>query len=379
MSEIKNLKKAADRIKEAIKKKEKIILFGDTDMDGVTSVIILKEAIKNLGGDVAKIYFPDLQKDGYGLNKKAVEDLKDFSPALIIMVDCGIGNFKEIDMANDLGFEVVIIDHHEILDKLPNASVIVDPKQKGDKYPFKFFAAVGLTFKVAEKLLEDKMTEGLRRGFLELVALATIADMMPKTDDNEEMIIEGLSTIESSWRPGIQAMFELDVLRPYNLSQKVNKVNAFLNVRNLEDGKPLAFRLLTSKDKEKAQELASTLYEKNQEKKIKIRSIVSQIKKKIDPEEPIIFIGDKDWELILLGIAASIISKDYQRPTFLYTIGEKESQGSVRAPGGYDTVKAMKESEDILETYGGHPMASGFRIKNSNLEEFKKRLIKYYK
>ena len=129
--EIKNLKKAADRIKKAIRDKERIVLYGDADLDGAGSIIILKESIKNLGGQTPFIYFPDREKEGYGINEKALKSLKKLAPALFIAMDCGIINFKEIKMANSFGFEVIIIDHHQVLDELPEASIVVDPKQKG--------------------------------------------------------------------------------------------------------------------------------------------------------------------------------------------------------------------------------------------------------
>ena len=140
LSEIKNIKKAGQRILEAAVSKEKIILYGDADMDGVASVIILKEALEILGNSPVQVYFPDREKEGYGLNKEALKFLEKFSPALLITLDCGIGNVKEVDLAKKMGFEVIIVDHHEALQKLPQASIIVDPKQPEDKYPFKGFA-----------------------------------------------------------------------------------------------------------------------------------------------------------------------------------------------------------------------------------------------
>lgn len=178
--EIKNLGKAAKRISEAIENKEKIILYGDADLDGVSSVIILKESVQTLGGKVAAVYFPDRETEGYGISQTGLLFLKKYSPALLVAIDCGIGNFKETKLAKKLGFKVIIVDHHEILDKLPEAEIIVDPKQKGDRYPFKKLAATGLAFKLAQLLFKNKMTAGLKRNFLELVALATIADMMPR-------------------------------------------------------------------------------------------------------------------------------------------------------------------------------------------------------
>ena len=204
---IKNLRKAAQRILRAIKNEERIILYGDADLDGTTSVIILKESIQSLGGKVFAVYFPDREKEGYGITKTGLNFLRKYSPALLIALDCGIGNFKEIKLAKKLGFEVILIEHHEIIDKLPQASIVVDPKQKGDRYPFKGLASAGITFKLSELLFNKKMTTTLKRTFLELVALATIADMMPRQSENKVFIEEGLSTLNNSLRPGINIFF----------------------------------------------------------------------------------------------------------------------------------------------------------------------------
>ncbi|MBM3250990.1 MAG: hypothetical protein FJZ07_02035 [Candidatus Nealsonbacteria bacterium] len=379
--EIKNLKKAAQRILRAVKKKERIVIYGDSDLDGVTSVIILDECIKNLGGKISEIYFPDREEDGYGINEKALFYLKKHSPALFITLDCGIGNLKEIKTAKKLGFEVLIIDHHEVLDKIPEADIIVDPKQKGDKYPFKQFATVGLVFKLSEILFKNKMSEYLRRNFLELVAMATIADMMPRVDENERMIIEGLDYLDSSWRPGIQALFGLEDLKSLSLLQRVNKVNSVLNIRDIEDNLPAAFRLLTTSDKKGAGELAKLLLEKGFEKKQRIKEIILEVEEKVFSweEEPIVFEGSSDWELVFLGVAASVLIKKYQKPVFLYKKSKDESQGSIRAPAGFNAVEAMKTCSDLLITYGGHPQAAGFRVKNENLDKFKERLFKYFR
>ena len=186
--EIKNLKKVANRIKKAIKLKEKIILYGDADLDGIASVIVLEETIKNLGGKIQAVYFPDREIEGYGINETALNYLKKFSPALFIALDLGIGNFKEIESAKKFGFEVIIIDHHKVLgNKIPKASLVVDPKQKQDKYPFKGLATAGIAFRLSKLLLGDVFSENLKNSFLELVALATIADMMPQENENEKI------------------------------------------------------------------------------------------------------------------------------------------------------------------------------------------------
>ena len=177
---IKNLTKAANRIKKAILQKERIILYGDADLDGITSVLIAEEAIKSLGGNIVARYFPEREKEGYGVTPKGLEYLKEHAPALLVTFDLGISNFKEIPMAKKLGFSVIVVDHHKVLDKLPKADIIVDPKQPGDKYPFKEFAACGLSLQLAKELLGKKMSDALYQSMVELAAMGTIADMMAR-------------------------------------------------------------------------------------------------------------------------------------------------------------------------------------------------------
>ncbi len=397
IKKIKNLEKAGERIKKAIKDKENIVLFGDSDLDGVTSVIIAKETIQNLGGRVSAVAFPDRDNDGYGLNKKAISQIKKFGPALLIVFDCGIGNFEEIKIANKNGFEVIVVDHHEILGKLPEASIIIDPKQPGDEYPFKNLAAVGLSLYLSSFILGEKMTESLSQNFLELAAMATIADMMPRIEDNEEIIRKGLSSIRDSWRPGIKALFKIvslefdspDVflekesqVKGFNyLSpiQQVEKINSFLNIPEIENGLPVIFQLLTTPNEEKAEKIVQNLLKKTLEKKEKIREIILFLEEKMteNPFQKIIFEGNKDWRLILLGVPASIISSKYQIPVFLFRKGEKDSPGSARAPLGENLVKMMEKCSEYLITYGGHPPAAGFRVKNENLGKFKDCLEKH--
>jgi len=379
MAEIKNLKRAAQRILKAVKKQEKIIVYGDSDMDGVSSVIILNECIKNLGGKAIALYFVDREEEGYGINNKALNNLKKYAPALFIALDLGIGNFKEVIKAKKMGFEIIIIEHHEILDKIPKADIVVDPKQEGDRYPFKYFATVGIVFRLANLLLKDRMTVNLRKDFLELAALATIADMMPRTDDNEEIIIEGLASLKESWRPGIQALFGLGSFQSLTLIDQVNKINSLLNIRDVEEKMPASFRLLTASDRKEAGQLVERLLEKSIEKKKKIKEVLRMVEGNVaGKKDSIIFEGDSSWELILLGVAAAILAQKYQRPAFLYRKDKIDSQASIRAPKGFNVVEAMKTCSKYLETYGGHAQAAGFRVKNKNLEKFKDCLIEYY-
>ena len=378
-TEIKNLRKVAERIKKAIQKGEKIILYGDADLDGVTATILLKEAIFNLGGKVTAIYFPDREKEGYGITEIGLQNIKKFAPALLIALDLGIGNFKEIKMAKKMGFEIILIEHHQQLNGLPEADIIVNPKQKGDNSQYKYLATVGIVFKLAQRLFEKKIPFVLEKSFLELVALGTIADVMPREGENKEMIEKGLLSLRESWRPGILAFFKDQKFSNFNLNQKVSKLISLLNVRDIEKNLPASYRFLTAITKEKAKKILEILLKKNEVRKQKREKIISEIEAKIfQIKDPIVFEGSKDWDLILLGSIASIISQKYKMPTFLYKKGEKESQGTCRTPKNEDLVKAMKTCSEFLETFGGHAKAAGFRIKNEKLKDFKKCLIEYF-
>ena len=380
MPEIKNLKKVADRITAAIKNKEKIILYGDADLDGIASVIILADSIKNMGGDVAAVYFPSRENEGYGITKTALSSLKGLSPALFLTLDCGISNFEEVNLARNSGFEVIIIDHHEVLDKLPNASIIVDPKQEGDKYPFKGLATAGIVFRLSRLLLRAQFSESLKKIFLELVALATIADMMPQESENKEMIEEGLSVLKNTWRPGLRAFFETEEIKDSKtFKETCQKIISALNTIEVKDHFPETYLLLTTNSLKEAKLKAENLLFRREEKQWEIREITEEAETRISKKikEPIIFEGNSTWSLALLGASASRICRQYQKPTFLFKKQEKESRGAVRVPTGINGVEMMKKCSKYLVGYGGHAQAAGFNIKNENLEKFKECLLKF--
>jgi len=379
--EIKNLRKAADRIKKAIRDKEKIIVYADADLDGTSSAIILEGSIKNLGGNSPEIYFPDREKEGYGINEKALDFLKKEAPALLISIDCGIGNLKEVDIANKMGFEVIIVDHHEVLDEVPKASIIVDPKQKGDKYPFKEFAATGLAFKLAEELFNNNIPKPLNKSFLELVALATIADMMPQRDENKLLIEEGLMALKETERPGLKVFFKENFsVGDLNIKMTASKIISTLNASGVVDHLTEAYLLLSSSNDETVEILKDSLVKKNEEKHLRIKQVIWEVQERIlkDFKSPLVFEGGEDWSLVFLGPAASAICRDFQKPVFLFKKGEDKSRGAVRTPKDLNSVEAMKSCSDLLETFGGHPLASGFTVKNENLEKFKNCLIDYF-
>jgi len=379
MPEIKNLKKAAKRILKAIQEKEKILLYGDADLDGVASVVIVKEAIENLGGEIEKVYFPDREKEGYGITREAVKDLLDFSPALFLTLDCGIGNVKEVDLIQEKGFEVIILDHHKMLPEVPKASIICNPRQESDSYPFKELATAGIAYKLAKCMFSIAGKEFGAERFLELAALATLADLMPLKEDNEKIVREGILALKFTKREGLKALIELKKMEVFNILEVRRKIVPPLNAAMAVDHLSGAYLLFTEKDPKKAKERAKNLIEKAKLRKKEIIKITEEVIERMRPDEVIIFEGDKNWPLVLLGAIASRICQKYKKPVFLYKKRKDASPGAVRTPKGIDSVKAMENCRELLITYGGHPQASGFRIKTENLEKFKECLFGYFK
>lgn len=378
--EIKNLKKAAKRIIKAVKEQEDIVIYGDADLDGAASVIILEETIKTLGGKITHVDFPDRETEGYGINKDALNRMKKFAPALLIVIDCGISNFEEVEIAKRMGFEVIIIDHHEILEKLPKASIIVDPKQKGDKYPFKFFAATGLAFQLSKEIFGKKMTDSLETGFLEITALATIADMMPKTDDNLVFIQKGIKAVPNSWRPGIKAFFEIKELYDNGFEREtISKIISLLNVKYIQDGIPAPYMVLTSPSVGDAKKIIELLIKKRSQRREELDFMEEQMDKEIakTSEGKIIF-KEYSADLDMLGSLASIVCNRHKKPTFIFRKRKSVCQGVTRMPEGIDGVDAMRTYKELFITYGGHPGAGGFTLKEENLKKFEVCMIKYF-
>ncbi len=380
LGKIKNIEKAARRIKKAVQNEERIILYGDSDLDGISSVVILEEAIKNLGGRIDCAFFPDRENDGYGINLKALEVLRGKTPALLITLDLGIGNLKEIDVANEMGFEVIIIDHHEPLAGVPRASMIIDPKQEDDSYPFKGLANVGVTFNLCEEILGKGISQNLKNSFLELAALGTIADMVPQVEQNQEIIEQGLRSLKNTFRPALRAF--LDILGNGEVFEgSLPKIISALNAAESVNFENESYALLISPDKQKCKDMAEMFLNKNSNKQLQIKNIVQEVERRISqkPDQAIVFEGDPAWHLTLAGSVASITCNKYEKPVFIFKKMNEESCGSVRNPKGTSSVDAMKTCADFLITYGGHACASGFRIKNENLEKFETCLNDFFK
>ncbi len=373
--EIKGLTSAAKRILMAVRDKERIIVFGDGDLDGIISVVIFKQALEILGESLSAVFFANRKKYGYGLSIKCLDFFKDKSPALLVVFDCGTNNMETIDIAQKAGFSVIVVDHHVALQKLPDDLIIINPKQEGDDYPFKEMCASGLSYYLAKKILNMAQKEFMPETLLELAMIGTFFDRMPISHDNEKIIEQGLIVLPLTERMGLRMLMDVAECEIYDQEEIIDKVIAPLSAAVGEHAENEAFMLLTSNNAQEIETLSNTLMERAKQKKQKVRDIIDSVEQNADMNDLIIFSGSKDYELFMLGSVASFLSRKYDKPVFIYSQYEKESQGSVRSTEDIDSVKLMSSCSHLVKNYGGHPKASGFGLKNENLDEFKKCLI----
>ncbi len=382
--EIKNLRAAAKKIVSSAKKGEQIVIFSDSDVDGVTSAIILEEAIKNIGGSVSFVVFSDKEDDDYGLSKKAIKELKKYSPALLVLLDLGVGNVKEVGLAKKEGFEVVIIDHHEVMAELPEADIIVDPKQEGDDYPFKNLAACGVTMKLAKIMIGDNFTGMLENSFLELAALGTIADKMPQLDENLEIIKKGLGAFLETKRPGLRVFLDMFLSDGLSLKESIQKIGQIIQITPFDkkNKKVLAYKLLSLSDNKEAEKIMEKLisgYNKRKEKIKKIEEkIINKLEKSKNDNRQFIFEGGGYIALNFIGALASRLSAKFGKPAFIYGENKERIIGSVRAPKEVNVLGALSACSQFLRTFGGHPPAAGFSIKKGKVKNFNECLNNYF-
>lgn len=394
----KGMKKAAERIVKAIKNGEKIVVYGDYDADGICSSAILHAVFKLLGADF-RVYIPDRFKGGYGLTLASINEIiAEKKPDLIITADCGISNDEEVEFLNERGIDTVILDHHLPPEKLPPAAAVVDAKREDDTYPFKFLCATGVVFKACRAILETqkivKMTDVQRESFekwlLDLVAIATVADMVPLFDENRIFVKYGLKVCAKTRRLGLKMLMinagikkkeegdsfpvEFDV-KEDDLGFVIGpRVNAASRVNHAND----AFELLISESPKEAEWLAQKLSATNKERQNLTEQVRAEVEKIIaeKPLPKIIIEGAEVWSSGVIGIAAAKILDKYHRPVFLYREEGGVLRGSCRSIAGFNVVEAMKKCGDIFEEFGGHAVAAGFRLKKENLEKFKAGLLK---
>jgi len=375
---MKNLTEAALAIKKASREKQNIVLFSDADLDGISSLLILEETIESLGGLIKKRYFPNRETQGYGLTTAVLDDIKKFAPGLLIITDSSISNFTEIKKAKKIGFFVLIVDHHEIIKEAPQADLIINPKQPGDDYPFKFLAATGLCFYLAKQILGNNK-QMLIGEFSALAAIATIADMMEQREDNQIIIEQGLADLLKTQRPGLLAVKSFFPKESFDSKMLARKIISILQLTDFKGNLTESYLLLKESNYEKAKQQVKILIEKNKRRKDLIKSITAEIaEKEANSKEKFVLFGDESIPHLLTGNIASKVLHVVKKPVFIYSQKQKMIRGSVRAPKVVNCISVLMACSKHLDVFGGHPPAAGFSLENKNINKFKKCLANHF-
>ena len=367
-----DMQKAVDRINEAIENEEKILVYGDYDADGITSTVLLVETLISMGANVSS-YIPNRFEEGYGPNKEAFTKIIDSGITLIITVDNGIAGVEEVDLANELGCDVIVTDHHKIQDTIPNAYAIIHPEHPEGNYPFKKLAGVGVAFKLAHALLEI-----FPDFLLDLVAIGTIADMVSITDENRIFVKQGLELINEDPRIGLKMLLELSGIDTKIDEQTVGfYIAPKLNSIGRMDSAKLGLTFLMAEEPVTARSLAEQIEQYNIQRKQITEDIVKDVISKIENSEKkqknVIMVSGEYHEGVL-GIVASNIVEKYQKPVFIMNEKEGILKGSARSIFDFNIYVAMNKISDLFLAFGGHTLAAGFSFEKSNFEKIEEFL-----
>ena len=373
---------AIDRILKAIENKEKIMIYGDYDADGITSITVLKSFLKERGLEVAS-YIPNRLNEGYGLNKEAIKKIYNQGYRLMLTVDCGITGIDEIDYANSLGIETIVTDHHEPAEELPKAIAVIDAKRKDNIYPFNQLAGVGVVFKFIQAIsiklgLEEK--DYLK--YLDIVCIGTISDIVPLVDENRVIAKLGLRLVAQTKNIGLRALIEIIGFKKIDSSTVSFGIAPRINACGRMGNEQLALDLFLCDDYNKAKELALKLNEYNAERQNIEKRIFDEAVSNIEAEEKdktCIIVGSTGWHHGIIGIVASKVTDMYFKPSILVCFEDEEGKGSGRSVPGFDLHEALMKCGNHLEKFGGHAMAVGVTVKKSEFEDFKEELESYAK
>lgn len=368
---------AVERIIKAINNKEKILIYGDYDVDGITSTTVLKKYLMDRGISV-DTYIPNRLHEGYGLNKNAIDTIKERNIDLIITVDCGISAIEEVDYAVSLGMDVIVTDHHEVGEKLPNALAVIDAKRKDNTYPFRSLAGVGVVFKLIQALsikLEIKPEEYLK--YLDLVCVGTISDIVPLEGENRTIAKLGLMLIKVTRNLGLRELIKSSGYKEIDSNTISFGVAPRINACGRMGHEEEALKLFLAEDLESATKITKELNEYNTLRQSTEKAIYEEAVQEIDrnhlDEKNSIVLGGKGWHHGVIGIVSSKVTDKYYKPSILLSFEDDIAKGSGRSVPGFDLYEGLTKCEDLLEKYGGHSMAVGLTLKKENLEKFKER------
>ncbi|MCL2221867.1 MAG: single-stranded-DNA-specific exonuclease RecJ [Oscillospiraceae bacterium] len=376
-----DMDKAVARIDKALKNKERIAIYGDYDVDGMTASVILALWLKSKGADF-EIYIPGRSEEGYGLNCAALEELKSQDIGLVVTVDCGITAFEEAEYAKKLGLGLVITDHHECREELPNADAVVDPKRPDCNYPFKSLAGVGVAFKLVCALEKDYLSDEILDKYCELVAVGTVADVMQVTGENRDLIKRGLNVLGKNTRPGLN---QLLIEAGGDISTVTTSTIGFMLAPRLNAagrmGTPmLSVDLLLTKSPDEAKRLAAKLCKLNTERRNLEIDIFEQANAMLQdkkPDGPIV-LCESTWYQGVTGIVAAKLADRYRLPAIIISVEDGIGRGSCRSFGSFNIYRSLCSCADILESFGGHEMAAGVTVREDKIEELRSRIKKEY-
>ncbi len=383
---MKDMDRAVERIRRALDDFEKIAIYGDYDADGVTATAILYTYLQTLGADV-RFYIPQREGEGYGMNRGAVQTLSREGVDLIITVDNGISAMEEIELANSLGMEVVVTDHHQPHETLPQAYAIVDAHQPGDESPFKDCSGAGVVLKLIIAL-EDGDASMVLEEFADLAAIGTVGDVVPLLGENRVIVQAGLEMMErfgepeaAAQRPGLAALLELCGAKPTATGLAYSIVPC-VNATGRMGAPERAVRLLVYEDPDSARSLAEEIREDNARRKQVEAEITAQAVEKIESDPGlrlarVIVVDGPGWHHGVVGIVAARVTERYGKPCFVISVDGEEARGSGRSVEGFSLFSAVTACQDLLTQYGGHPMAAGVTMNREHVAEFRRRINDY--
>ena len=374
---LKDMDRAVLRVGRALKTGELMAVYGDYDVDGITSTCLLTDCLTRLGGRV-RSYIPDRLEEGYGLNEEAVLHLARQGVTLIITVDCGITAAREVEFARELGIDVVITDHHECKQAIPEAAAVVDPHRPDCPYPFKGLAGVGVALKLAMAAAGPDRAGLVFREYADLAAVGTVADVMPMTGENRTIVQTGLAALAHPRRVGLAQLMEeaglgdkpvTSVSIGYTLAPRINAAGRMGQA-------DLAAELLLTRDPGRAAALAQELCALNRERQTIECEIFQECVQRLErrPQSGIILLADEHWHQGVVGIVASRLTEKYSCPAFMVCLDQGIGKGSCRSWGGVNLFHLLTQCQDLLEGFGGHAMAAGFTVREENIPALERRL-----
>ena len=369
-----DMDKAVERIRQAIEEGENILIYGDYDADGMTSASIVKESLEQLGAE-CRVYLPNRFTDGYGPNASVYKYfIEQEGISLIVTVDNGVAGHEAIELAQSMGVDVIVTDHHSMPETLPDAYAIVHPEHPDADYPFKYLAGCGVAFKLACALLEEVQVE-----LLDLVAIGTIADMVSLTDENRIMVQYGLEMLGHTQRIGLQEMLDMAGIAANEVTEETvgfqiaPRLNA---LGRLDDPNP-AIDLLTGFDDEEAHEIALMIHQKNEERKEIVQSIYEEAKTMVDPEKKVQVLAKEGWNPGVLGIVAGRLLEELGQTVIVLNIEEGRAKGSARSVEAVDIFEALDPHRDLFIAFGGHAGAAGMTLEVEKLSDLSQVLEDY--